>query len=220
MAYRKRSGRKYRKGRSKRKAFSRKIRRGGKKSFNKAVVRAIRSTAEKKRKIDGWGTAITNVWHMQHVSNITQGTAEDQRIGNTVTQTKLVIKAKLFLNTNPTTLNNQVRFMVVQAKKPYSSSAIDMSEILNDTGNPIISFYAREKIKGWNVLLDEVIVIDLVNTSQSIHRKISLKNRKQSFAGASFTDCTYGDVYILIITDNGLGEVTWNGKASFYYIDY
>jgi len=121
---------------------------------------------------------------------------------------------------NPTQLNNQVRIMVLRGLKPYSSSPINMAEILEDTANPIISFYAREQIRGkWSVLSDQIITLDLVNTTKSIMRRWNLKNFKQTFDGESYNTSQYGDLYICLYSDNVATEVTWNAEACLYFMD-
>jgi len=160
----------------------------------------------------------STTWHVEHLTPVACDVGSTGRVGHTIRQQKLVFKGRLYLNPNPSTLNISARIIVIKGLKPYVATP-DIAQILEDTSNPMISFYNREEIKDWRVLWDHVFLFDVFKPIHQVVRRINLGNRVQTFSGVGTTDGKYGDIYILAISSTPENDVTYNFEAGFYFTD-
>lgn len=210
--------------------------------FAKRVSRVLTSLCEKKRITDtqAWfggtppASLLVSTWYFHELTRVGQGSGVNERIGNDVRQHHVTIKGQI--RVNPTNINGNpflnVRCMVIRCKSEQSGSptAPDITKILDKSnglvsaGVPVWSFYNRENIGKYTVLMDKVLTYDMLEEGyqRTFVWRINLKGKTQVFGSSTSTSCTKGAVFLATYADtadNTAFDITSQYEYSYYFTD-
>jgi len=186
------------------------------------VVRKILPEV-KNASIDLGQTNITTAGTVTHLTAITQGIGEDQRIGEDVTLTGIIIKG-FFTSvdaTPPTTTGSYYRFALICDKQQVGDTSATISTAFSST-NPVlalpsISFNDRYRylwvsplMAGWRITTGNQFPVCNHSWKGSI---------RVGFNGTASTDITKNGCYFVILTNDGANVLDFTGSARVSYTD-
>ena len=180
-------------------------------------------------------TALPSTLSVQDFNDtISQGTANNQRVGNKITAKSLQIKAQFKIGNSSITANdsyNQVRMIIIRYETDDPSSTPLIDDILEhtDTNSPeelMCSMYKRDSNYRFNVLYDKVHNLYWGNNSggsgggprlKIVNFKHNCKDRSIRFNSSGNPTTKYT---ALFISDSGVSthpELCYNTR--FYFTD-
>lgn len=202
---------KYGKRRDYRRKYNSKNQSLAKKAY-KLAKKAYKAPELKYVNIAGALTAPTTTGTMQLLSNISQGTTNNTRLGDTVKPTSVRIRMKMNLNASAT--SSQVRIIVFRwvSESPATSSVADILDT-----STVTSFKADDTRYQSQFLMDRVYTLNTDRPEIFFTKKIKLY-KHISFPGATNTP-NRNSIYMAILSDEAVNTPTLAYDTRLFYTD-
>jgi hypothetical protein len=166
--------------------------------------------------IDGTTGIVFGTALIVNLSQMTQGTADTQRIGDRVKLKALNLK----YNCIATDASNRMRVTIIRWKEDSSSSVPSNTQVYQNLFNTIQTFFQYDGIKSgkFEVLYDKCEDIELSNGNLQIYRHKYMKLNK--FLGFTGSTSAKGHIYCIVNSDSGvIPHPSFDGIARLTYKD-
>jgi len=186
------------------------------KGKNRQIARVVKSMLNSSYEIKAYDTAISstidNTGSFTDLLVPSSGTLNYQRIGNSVSLKKLIVRCNFTVADS----SNILRMVLLRWHPSSTSDVPQVAELLNSTSNPL-AMYIIQKPSRFKVIYDQIITVDTYNPIKSLDFELDL-NGKVSFDTGVTTGSEH--LYLFLQSDSGAAShPLFNYYGSVLYYD-
>lgn len=165
------------------------------------------------------------------LTGIPQGDSVNERVGNSIALKNMYMKG-LVIPTGPEGVQTITRIIMFMDKNSNNSTAPTASNLLADTGNPLISFINKDQGKRFKVLYDKLHTFEQFNTAPiklKLYREFGFKKTENNqvkqiqqhitWQGVNAGDTEKGHIYLMTVSNQPTYQPTITLNTRFNYID-
>lgn len=183
-----------------------------------ALAKTVNKSIEKKAIDFTGGTAVTTTATPFHFTAIAQGTAQNQRIGNSIYLTGMAINFNWYISASAAI--SHIRFVIFQDTQTQpDDTAIAWTELMDNAA--ILAMINRGSQRNrFKILYDQQSMLGQNSNEAEVFPKVYMPIKKTvEFNGTASSDIQKNGIYGLVISSEATDTPIFNYYARLYYHD-